>query len=1015
VSLEHFKKQVLLLHSEQSTLDTLSSGFNDRYTVHCATSGSEALNTLGETQIDVIVSAQKLPGMSGLDALREAKKRSPDTIGILLAGNADDGLEALVGDQEVFQVVRGDVTPDSLKSLIDGATRQARLLALAESANDTTASPDEPAAEHIVMETSENGSTIISDGTGRLPVLDPQKVSAAAGVGSRAVDVLVLTQDEEFLATVQESARGLHNVIYANTLAQADEAVSKSKIGVAVVDAAMVGTDVEKMTMHLRSQSPRLVAIVAGRRDDGEMLMDLINRGKVYRFLLKPVSPGRSRLAIEASVKHHLEAPDSAFKVVGNSAVPAKAAPKPPPKPQPKPQAVPSATPKPASVAKQPEPEAPRKASAPKRKAAPEPAKVVATSTIVPKRDEALSPIDDGLSAAFGEDDSSFTETMTGIVSSVAKSFSSRKKSPTEPAKPAATPAAATTEVPAAASSGGSLFTDPKILGIGATALVAIVAIGFWLLGGSDEAAVSEEILEGAPTVTEVAPVFETETSVSAVSRADELIDEAQLAAIAGQVYEPPGSNAIELYLAALEVVPGDPVAEAGLEEVIGQALGMAETALLEGRAGDVVAALERVALASPDNSRLPFLQAQLAQMQLRNYLDDARAAIRDQRFEDATLALDGARLLQVADATEIDAVAGELSSALSEQRVGDVLAKANARLDEGQLIAPSNDNARFYYELALGNDPGNTAARQGLTVVAGKLVLQAREQIDAGNFDIAEALLADVRRLDPTSSELAASGTALTAARERQAEDARRAAEERAAAERAAIEKAAAEKAAAEKAAAERLAREQQAAADKAAAERLAKEQQAAADKAAAERVAAEQAAAERAARQAVAESAAAEGLGIEQAVAKVIPETPAAQFAVAEPAANEPVVVNERVAEAENEPQPAPVEPAPQVQATTYSEAPVPSSSLTRTKYVAPKYPRAAQRRGINGWVDVVFTVDIDGTVVEVVVRSSDPGDTFVGAATSAVGGWEFEPVIENGIAVQKQAAVRLMFALE
>ena len=168
--------------------------------------------------------------------------------------------------------------------------------------------------------------------------------------------------------------------------------------------------------------------------------------------------------------------------------------------------------------------------------------------------------------------------------------------------------------------------------------------------------------------------------------------------------------------------------------------------------------ALERVALATPDNSRLPFLQAQLAQMQLRNYLDDARAAIRDSRFEDATLALDGARLLAIADASEIDAVAGELSSALSEQRVGDVLAQANARLNEGKLIAPSNDNARFYYELALSNDPGNTAARQGLTVVAGKLVLQAREQIDAGNFDIAEALLADVHRLDPTSSELTAS-----------------------------------------------------------------------------------------------------------------------------------------------------------------------------------------------------------------------------------------------------------------
>ena len=67
--LDQFKTQVLLLHSEQSILDALSSGFNDRYTVHCATSGSEALTTLGETPINIIISAQNLPGMSGVEAL----------------------------------------------------------------------------------------------------------------------------------------------------------------------------------------------------------------------------------------------------------------------------------------------------------------------------------------------------------------------------------------------------------------------------------------------------------------------------------------------------------------------------------------------------------------------------------------------------------------------------------------------------------------------------------------------------------------------------------------------------------------------------------------------------------------------------------------------------------------------------------------------------------------------------------------------------------------------------------
>ena len=92
-----------------------------------------------------------------------------------------------------------------------------------------------------------------------------------------------------------------------------------------------------------------------------------------------------------------------------------------------------------------------------------------------------------------------------------------------------------------------------------------------------------------------------------------------------------------------------------------------------------------------------------------------------------------------------------------------------------------------------------------------------------------------------------------------------------------------------------------------------------------------------------------------------------------------------------------------------------PVSVSSLKRTKYVAPKYPRSAQRRGLSGWVDVIFTVDIDGTVAEVTIRDSNPGDVFVASATNAVENWEFEPVIEDGVAVQKRAAVRMMFAIE
>ena len=60
-------------------------------------------------------------------------------------------------------------------------------------------------------------------------------------------------------------------------------------------------------------------------------------------------------------------------------------------------------------------------------------------------------------------------------------------------------------------------------------------------------------------------------------------------------------------------------------------------------------------------------------------------------------------------------------------------------------------------------------------------------------------------------------------------------------------------------------------------------------------------------------------------------------------------------------------------------------------------------------------MFTVDRGGLVKDIEVRDSQPGETFVNAATKAISKWEFEPVVENGEVVEKRAGVRLMFALE
>ena len=94
---------------------------------------------------------------------------------------------------------------------------------------------------------------------------------------------------------------------------------------------------------------------------------------------------------------------------------------------------------------------------------------------------------------------------------------------------------------------------------------------------------------------------------------------------------------------------------------------------------------------------------------------------------------------------------------------------------------------------------------------------------------------------------------------------------------------------------------------------------------------------------------------------------------------------------------------------------DEPVPISSLTRTNFVVPIYPRAAQRRNITGSVDVMFTVSTIGTVIDISVLTAEPEDTFNRAAMNAVAKWRFEPVIVNGVAVERTTAVRLAFNLQ
>jgi protein TonB len=89
--------------------------------------------------------------------------------------------------------------------------------------------------------------------------------------------------------------------------------------------------------------------------------------------------------------------------------------------------------------------------------------------------------------------------------------------------------------------------------------------------------------------------------------------------------------------------------------------------------------------------------------------------------------------------------------------------------------------------------------------------------------------------------------------------------------------------------------------------------------------------------------------------------------------------------------------------------------AADLPRKRDVAPIYPPDAQRKGTEGWVDVEFTIAMDGTTQQLVVREAQPAGVFDKAAVDALRKWRFEPVIRNGAAVNQRAVLRMRFALD
>jgi TonB family protein len=234
----------------------------------------------------------------------------------------------------------------------------------------------------------------------------------------------------------------------------------------------------------------------------------------------------------------------------------------------------------------------------------------------------------------------------------------------------------------------------------GAMATLALAAAVAWMVHQSD----GED--STAPPSAEAAKPIAAEVSEMARAAA---------ALAANRLTEPPGDNALELYLGLLARNAADSSARAGLSEVHERLLARAENALLEERLDEAAAAIETARKSGVEGGRIAFLTAQLAKS--REQLKTAQAQVQ--------------RLARARTASKAD-----------EDRVAPLLNLATQRIASGSLLEPDRDSARFYVLEALRADPQSTAALDAKRALASRLLEDGRSAIDRREFAHAAALV---------------------------------------------------------------------------------------------------------------------------------------------------------------------------------------------------------------------------------------------------------------------------------
>ena len=262
------KPKIAFIDDEPRILRSLKMHFRQSHDVFITTDAAELMEYVSTNDVQVVISDQRMPDKQGTEVLRDIKAASPNTLRVLLTGYADlNAVIDSVNEGEIYRYITKLWQNDELKKIINKAT---------EIAQQT---------QEITHNTIQGDDTQRSTGSNR--------------------NILVLDDDESVYQQIKSHFKGAYTVSWANNLEQAAKLLQKKRFGVTITDSTLNKENITPIVYALKNIQPDLMVLMLTEFKDAHMVIDLINKGQVYRCLPRPTNFSIMSISLDRAFAHH--------------------------------------------------------------------------------------------------------------------------------------------------------------------------------------------------------------------------------------------------------------------------------------------------------------------------------------------------------------------------------------------------------------------------------------------------------------------------------------------------------------------------------------------------------------------------------------------------------------------------------------------------------------------------------------------------------------------------------------